>query len=66
MPGWIVTFGKWLMPLILKELAAAFKNYLKRKNEERKTIKELKHKIKGLKDAETQEEIRAAIRNLNI
>ena len=58
--------AKWLIPLVLKELAVFIKDWLKEKREERKTIKEAKNKVKELKGAKTQEEIRIAIRNLSI
>lgn len=58
--------AKWIVPLILQELAAIVKEWLAEKMDERKTIKELKAKIKELKGAKTQDEIRRAIRGLNI
>jgi hypothetical protein len=66
MPPWAISILKWLGLELLNRGFAFLKNWLKEKNEERKTIKELKAKVKQLKDSKTPEEIRAAIRDLNL
>ena len=66
MPAWLATIARWLAPLLVKELVAAFRQWLKEREETRKTVEEVKQKIKELKNAKTQEEIRKAIRDINI
>ena len=53
------------LPLIEK-LVKAIKELILEKIEEKRKINELKAKIKVLKEAKTSEELRAAIRNINI
>ena len=50
---------------LVEKLALAFMEWMKEKNEERKTIKDVKAKVKQLKNVHSAEEIRTALRNLN-
>lgn len=50
---------------LVEKLASIFMEWMKEKNEERKTINDVKAKVQQLKNVHTVEEIRAALRNLN-
>lgn len=66
MPPWLISIGKWLGLQLLEKVFVALKQLIKEQYEDHKTRKEIKAKVKQLKESKTPEEIRAAIRNLNI
>lgn len=66
MPAWAISIGKWIGLELLKMAAQALRDYFKKKAEERKTAKEIKSKVKELRNGKSEEDIRRAVRDLNI
>lgn len=63
---WYTGILKWLGALIIDKIIGALIAYGKRLLEERKTNEEIKKKVKNLRVARSEEEIRDAIHNINL
>ena len=55
-----------IVTIIVDRIIAAVVAWFKRKTEERKTNEEVKKKVKRLREARSEEEIRDAINNINL
>lgn len=61
MPAWVI---KWLGIKLLDRVGRGITAYLKDRSEARRTLREVREKIKQLKQAHTEEEIREIISKL--
>lgn len=62
----LIAIGKWLAGVLIDKIIAAAIAYYKRLNEERKTNEQIKKRVKQLRQARTEEEIRDAVNNINL
>ena len=62
----LTLIGKWLGSFVLEKVWKAVAKFIKDWYEERQIKKEINIKIKQLKKSKTPEEIRAALRNINL
>jgi formate-dependent nitrite reductase cytochrome c552 subunit len=64
MPAWLLGIFKMIASLLVEKLVVAIKDYAKEKYEERKTNQEVKQAVKELREAQSENDIRSAIRKL--
>jgi len=64
MPAWLLSIFKMIASLLVEKLVVAIKDYAKEKYEERKTNQEVKQAVKELREAQSEDDIRSAIRKL--